>query len=322
MNGRMRSWFRAETLVAAVVAIVAAVIALTQGTRNRPAVVNDGSIEEPASHHPIAGGEFEASGVAHVPGSDALLILDDDTTREIYLVEIAADGTQKGDAMPVTLGADVTDMEGITSDGTWFYVVGSQSKPVGFDGDGLVRFKFDAVTRQVEGMERIRELKTWLAENVAELHGTGSQIGDHVLNIEAIAWDARGGRLLLGLRAPVPDGQALVIPIRLVDPAAPLSRENIATDGPALRIDLGGAGIRSLEYDSALDTFRLVTGASLNEETEDFRLVEWSGRSGDPVRDVALYSRTVKPEGITRAEIHGRSTNVLVFDVGSFSLVD
>ena len=284
---------------------------------SNPAIAGDS-----VRHRPIAGGEFEISGVAHVPGSNQVLVLDDDTTGEIFLVEVAQDSTQLGDAVPVPLGTDVTDMEGITFDGTYFYVVGSQSKPTGFDGIGLIRFRFDPVTRRVSDLETIGNLKEWLADNVAELRGTARQIGDHVLNIEALAWDPVGSRLLLGLRAPVVDGQALVVPVRLIDSAGPFTRDNLRADGPAVRVDLGGDGIRSLEYDPAAKAFRLITGATLNEETRDFRLVEWSGRDGTPVRDIALYSRKLKPEGIANAELHGNRTKVLVFDIGTFTLVD
>ena len=282
-----------------------------------PAIAGDS-----VRHRPIAGGEFEISGVAHVPGSNQVLVLDDDTTGEIFLVEVAQDSTQLGNAVPVPLGTDVTDMEGITFDGTYFYVVGSQSKPTGFDGIGLIRFRFDPATRRVSNLETIGNLKEWLADNVAELHGTARQIGDHVLNIEALAWDPVGSRLLLGLRAPVVDGQALVVPVKLIDAAGPFTRDNLRADGPAVRVDLGGDGIRSLEYDPAAKAYRLITGATLNEETRDFRLVEWSGRDGTPVRDIALYSRKLKPEGIANAELHGNRTKVLVFDIGTFTLVD
>lgn len=233
------AWRRtAETLIAAVATIVAALIALALVNRKpqpsgRPLTVGD-----TVHHRPIAGGDFELSGVAHVPNSNQILVLDDDTPGEIFLVEVGADTTQTGDAIPIALGADVTDMEGITFDGTSYYVVGSQSKPTGFEGVGLVRFRYDPVTRRISNAETIAGLKAWLADNVAELQGTAREIGDHVLNIEALAWDPIGQRLLLGLRAPVVDGHALVVPIKLVDPALPFSRDNIRADGPSIRVDL------------------------------------------------------------------------------------
>ena len=121
----------------------------------------------------IAGGTFESSGVAYVPGSRGVLFVDDGRRQQVFWMELAADGAQQGPAVGVSLNADIMDLEGITSNRTHFYVVGSQSKATGVDGDGLVRFRFNAATRQVEGLERVQGLKAWLAANVEELKGAG-----------------------------------------------------------------------------------------------------------------------------------------------------
>jgi hypothetical protein len=271
----------------------------------------------------IAGGIFEASGVAHVPGTAGVLFVDDGRNREIFWMELAAGGRQQVPAVRVPLGADVTDLEGITSDGTRFYVVGSQSKKTGFEGDGLVRFRFDPQTRRTSAVERIQGLKAWLSEHVLELKGTARVVGDEALNIEGLAWDARAGRLLLGLRAPVVDGQALVIPLKLQDPSGPFSIANLRVDGQTIRLSLEGAGIRGLEFDPDARAFHVITGAGLNDEDRDFRIVEWKGDAAPvalPV--VASYPRTLKPEGITRATIDGRPVSLIVFDVGRFTLLD
>ncbi len=315
-------WSRTETVIAGIAAIVTALVAYAVMDRKPNSSGRPLTVRDAVQYRPIGGGEFEISGVAHVPNSNQILVLDDDTTSEIFLIEIGPDTTQTGNAVPITLGTDVTDMEGITFDGTNYYVVGSQSKLTGFEGVGLVRFRYDPLTRQISNLETIAGLKAWLADNVRQLQGTANEIGDHVLNIEALAWDPVGKRLLLGLRAPVVDGHALVVPIRLVDPSGPFSRNNIRADGPAMRVNLGGAGIRSLEYDPALNGYRLITGASLNEETRDFRIVEWNGRDRAPVRDIALYSKKLKPEGIANAELYGKRTKVIVFDIGTFLLSD
>lgn len=271
---------------------------------------------------PIAGGRFEASGVAHVPGTAGVLFVDDGRTREILWMELDAAGRQRAAAVPVPLGADVTDLEGITSDGTWFYVVGSQSKKTGYDGDGIVRFRFDPQTRRVSGVERIRGLKAWLAEHVAELTGTARIVGDQALNIEGLAWDPARSRLLLGLRAPVVDGQALVVPLVLRDPSGPFAAANLRVDGRALRLPLGGAGIRSIEYDAGAGAFRVIAGAALDEKSRDFRIVEWKGGDAPgPLRTLATFPASLKPEGITGAAVGGRQVSVLVFDVGRYALL-
>ena len=76
----------------------------------------------------IKGGKFEASGLASVPGSQGVLFVDDGQGKQVYWMELAADGTQVGAALPVPLGADVTDPEAITASATHYFVVGSQSK--------------------------------------------------------------------------------------------------------------------------------------------------------------------------------------------------
>ena len=270
----------------------------------------------------INGGAFEASGVVHVPSTPGVLFVDDSRTREVFWMELNGDGSQKSAAVPIPLDADVTDLEGITHDGASYFVVGSQSKATGFDGDGLVRFRFNASTKRVEHVERIKGLKAWLAASVTELEGTASRIGDTVLNIEGLAWDPKRERLLLGLRAPLVDGQALIVPLRFKDQSAPFRVENLAIDaGGAIRLPLNGAGIRSIEYDETSSAFRIITGAGLNKKDKEFRIVEWTG-TGSAVREVTRYPSRLKPEGITRATIDGRARTIIVFDTGRFTTLE
>ena len=271
----------------------------------------------------IAGGTFEASGVVHVPGTAGVLFVDDGRTREIFWMEVGANGAQPSPAVAIPLAADITDLEGITSDGSSFYVVGSQSKKNGYQGDGLVRFKFNPQTRRTEAVERIQGLKAWMAAHVPELKGAAQKSGDEVLNIEGLAWDPRGERLLLGLRAPVVNGHALIIPVKLQDPRGAFSAANLRLDGPAIHLPLGGAGVRSLEYDGMTSTFRIITGAGLNNENRDFRILEWKGdASPGSLPVIATYNRDLKPEGITRGTFNGRQVSLVVFDTGRFVLLD
>lgn len=66
-----------------------------------------------------------------------------------------------------------------------------------------------------EAVETVDGLKKFLADNVVELRGlANTSYKDGGINVEGIAWDAKGGRLLLGLRSPVVDGHALVVPLK------------------------------------------------------------------------------------------------------------
>jgi hypothetical protein len=280
-------------------------------------------VGQPAAHRKIAGGTFEASGVVSVPGTGGALFVDDGRTKQIFWIELTADGAQKGAAVEVPLpGVDVVDLEGITTDGNYFYAVGSQSKNVGFDGDGLIRFTFDPATKQAGRVESVRALKRFLATHVAELRGTEHRTGDEVLNIEGLAWDPRDDRLLLALRAPVAGADSLIIPLKLRDPKGPFATDNLLVDGKgAIKLPLGGAGLRSLEFDAVSGNFLLFTGAALNDENTDFRLLEWAGSAGPAPREIARYSRKLKPEGITRVQLDGREAMLVVFDVGSYEVI-
>lgn len=281
-------------------------------------------VGQPSGPRRIAGGTFEASGVIGVPGTNGALFVDDGETTRIFWMELGADGTQKGTAVEVPLPAiDIVDLEGITTDGKHFYAVGSQSKKVGFDGDGLIRFTFDGATKKVGRVESIRALKRFLSRNVAELEGVEQRMGDKALNIEALAWDPKQNRLLLGLRAPVAGADALIIPIQLRDPNGPFTSENLVVDSKgAIKLPLGGAGLRSLEFDNVSGNFLLFAGAALNEENAEFRLLEWDGGASSPApREVSRYSRKLKPEGITRMRLDGKDAMLVVFDVGSYEVI-
>lgn len=269
----------------------------------------------------IAGGNFQASAVAGVPNSNQYLFVDDDSPGKVYVLEIDPDGRQTGHAVPIPVPASVTDPEGMTWDGRHFYIVGSQSKATGFEGDGLIRFMYDPDRRLISGVERIVALKQWLADRVPELYGTGNLIGDHVLNIEGMAWDWARHRLLLGLRAPVIGDSALIVPVQLADTSGPFSNDNLRLAGTTIRIPLGGAGIRSIEFDRSAQTYYVITGASLNEETLDFHVIRWTGESAAPT-PVVTYDKSLKPEGVVTARVANRPVRVLVFDTGRMAVVE
>jgi hypothetical protein len=175
-------------------------------------------------------------------------------------------------------GVDVVDLEGITTDGRYFYAVGSQSKRTGLDGDGLVRFTFDPATRQIGKVESVR--------------------------------------------APVSGHDALVVPLTLRDANGPFTAANLVVEEKrAMRVPTGGDGLRSIEFDAARDRFVVITGAVLDAETADFRMLEWDGRDGAVPDQVRIYSRKLKPEGVTRARVAELDATVVVFDVGSYEVI-
>ena len=312
---------RAGLLYASVFAVILVVL----GAVIHGSLTVNGIHQSSASTTAFAGGTFEASGVVHVPGSNAVLFVDDDHTDEIFFMRLGDDRKQAGPITAVKLSADIVDLEGITNDGAYFYVVGSQSKPTGSDREGLARFKFDAKEQRAVDTQSISGLKSFLADNVDELRGMhNTDYEDGGINVEGVAWDPRRKRLLLGLRSPVVDGQALVVPLKLRDPKGTFSRDNIEVEGrKAIRLPLNRAGIRSIEYDEVGRTFRLITGAGPNSEKMDFKLWEWSGNGEPPtLRETESFDRRLKPEGITRVTSGDRSFVFIVFDTSGYIAKD
>ena len=301
--------------LAAIILLTVAVIATPAGAPH---------VALPAPMTAFTGGTFEASGVAHVPGSDAVLFVDDGRPNEIFWMQLGEDRKQTGAIKTIDIATSIIDLEGITSDGEYFYVVGSQSKPKGADLAGLARFKFDAANQRATGTEAAAGLKKFLADNVAELRGLeNTKYKDGGINVEGIAWDPQNKRLLLGLRSPVVEGHALVVPLKLRDPKAAFSFNNLEVEGSkAIRLSLGGAGIRSIEYDESRKAFYLIAGAGPNSEKMDFKTWEWSGNATSALRELETFDRSLKPEGITRFSNGSREFTFIVFDTSGYAATD
>jgi hypothetical protein len=269
------------------------------------------------------GGVFEASGVVSVPGTDGVLIVDDGRADEVLWMRIDQDGNQVGAIKPVKLGVSVIDKEGITFDGAWFYVVGSQSILKEEEPHALVRFTFDPETLRVSNVESAGGLYKFLTREVAELNAYAGMKGKReAFNIEGLAWDPVQERLLLGFRDPLISGAALVVALRLQDPNAPLSLENLTLAEPyAYRLALGGLAIRSIEYDGGVNLFQIIAGApeAVKSKTE-FKLWEWDG--GQYLAEKATLDYSAKPEGVTRISRDGHSFLFFVCDLNRYFKLD
>lgn len=110
-------------------------------------------------------------------------------------------------------------------------------------------------------------------------------------NIEGLAASADGS-LLIGLRNPVPQGRALLIP--LLNPGELVAGRGPARFGAAVPLDLGGRGVRDIER---VGTGYLIV-AGPPADAGSFALYGWSGKAGDAVVPVALDLGTLRPEAL------------------------
>jgi hypothetical protein len=274
---------------------------------------------------PFVGGEFDASGVAGVAGTDGVLFVDNKREGQVLWMSLDQNGRQVGEIKAIELGVAVEDIESITTDGTFFYVASSLSKRKAIDSEGLVRFRFDARSQSIQAVEAISGLKKFLVENVAELREVGDKKDKKGgLNIEGLAWDPRQGRLLLGLRSPIIDGDALLVPLRLRDPRGAFIKDNLEVEGSgAIRLPLGGGGIRDIQYDGRANLFRIISGAAEDQDQTDFSLWEWNGNEQQPaLRETNRFDESLKPEGVARVTAGGRDFIIIVFDSSGYRVMD
>ena len=259
---------------------------------------------------PIAGGTFEASGAVFV--DEGVLFVDDGRPQELFWMALDAEGRQVGATETIPLTVAIPDMEGITTDGQHIYVVGSQSKKDSQRGAGLARFTFNAKTKRVSDVQSIADLKGLVFDALPDVQRAAGRKADG-FNIEGLAWDPTGKRLLMGLRSPAPNGQALVIPLHHAGGVFDRQRLTIARDD-VITLPLGG-GIRSIEFDEVAKGFRIISGTN-----SEFAFWHWNG-TATPRRETVVAQaadRALKPEGITRVGAGSASYTLVVFDTSRY----
>ncbi len=273
----------------------------------------------------LPGRAIEASGVAHVPGTDLVLMVDDGQPGVVLAMKLDADGEPVGTPKAIPLGVTIKNPEAITSDGAHFYVVGSLSDAAWGGDNAIVRFAFDAQTQTLRGQaEIIQDFRGLLLSKVPELKSQGEipsiQGG---LNVEGLAWDKLRDRLIVGLRSLV-GAQAVLVPLRLKDPRGAFNADNLLVENPrVIFLSLGGQGVRDITYDAHLKSLLIISGAPEGVEKAEFKLWEWDGESvSAKVREEAALSSKYKPEGITATVINGRPFLFLVGDASSYLKLD
>ena len=114
------------------------------------------------------------------------------------------------------------------------------------------------------------------------------------LNVEAMAATPEG-TLLIGFRNPVAEGKALIVP--LLNPAAVIQGEARAQLGAPIQLNLGGNGLRSMEFDPTSGSYLLIAGPI--DEGGTLSVYRWSGRDGEAPRAVnGLAFDNFQPEAL------------------------
>ncbi|MEK6300485.1 MAG: DUF3616 domain-containing protein [Acidobacteriota bacterium] len=286
-------------------------------------------IASPGAGIAFDGGVFEASGVVQVPGSDGIYFIDDSRPGEVLWMALDDSGRQSGPIKPIELGTSVADPEGFAYGGSFFYVVGSQSHVEPAERNALVRFALDPINKTLLGQADVMSsLRDYLVENVPELKAVADLKGNAGgVDVEGIAYDPVSDRLMLGLRSPLANGKALIVPIKLRDPRGSFTTDNVLPPGAAIQVQLGGLGIRDIEFDARSNMYFIIAGATSHGETPTFSLFEWNGgtdqsNADSTPREVTKLDGKMKPEGVTHVKMAGKDFIFVVGDGSSYMKID
>ncbi len=183
------------------------------------------------------------------------------------------------------------DLEGVTRLGDVVYWIGSHARNKGgekrSDRQTLFGTRISTaggtITVTPEG-KPYKKLLDRFIEPLLESRGftdaasKAPESGD-ALNIEGLA--ASGTSLLIGFRNPLPQGKALVA--ELTNPTALLANGSAKPQlGKVFELDLGGLGIRSLEWISEDLGFLIVAGPAITEG--EFVVYRWRDTTQSPIR--------------------------------------
>jgi hypothetical protein len=178
-------------------------------------------------------------------------------------------------------------------------------------------------TLSAENMPGFRD---WLISAYPQLSASAqTKPDDGGLNIEGFTWDKRHHAFLFGVRTPVPDGKPMVLPVKVKDLAGAWTTGNLEAQPPiqlSVEADLDEQGIRGLSNGQDRDAFLVITGKSISDSKAPFALYEWSGNADGAMRRFNVrFAKKMKPEGIARGTIGGKSALVIVDDSGGYQVV-
>lgn len=200
-------------------------------------------------------------------------------------------------------GKDEADLEAATRIGQRIYWIGSLSR----DGKGRPAPQRDRLfatdidgngsppTLRPVGTRPVRLLDALVASDA----GRRWQLADAArkapeaeggLNVEGLTHTA-DGTLLIGLRNPLREGKALVVPLRN---AAQTIDGQVPVFGDALVLDLGGRGVRAMTR--VADGYLVVGGPPADDGS--FALFHWRGANDTPQRLAQPALGSLRPEAL------------------------
>lgn len=267
-----------------------------------------------------------------------LLLVQDEASDPFVLARLASQGKKMNFQRPTLSNQNrpawflgraekprgLEDLEGLAKgvDG-YLYAITSHSRTVSGkrrkSRERIVRLRIEGgqiLEYQVFGKLRKAILATYpeLETAIRSDHPKGRK----GFNIEGLSFDRDGRRLFIGLRAPIQNGDSLIL---VLENPVSVFRDGVKPvfESEPLRLDLDKGGIRAISYIPRLEGYLLVTQRGKKKGVSDrpFRIWLWSGHRKDPAQSFQLPGVDLrKTEGIAQIRRDGQDFLLLVSDDG------
>jgi hypothetical protein len=171
----------------------------------------------------------------------------------------------------------VEDLEAITSSGNIVYTITSHSLNKSHkrkvSREKLISFVYD--DGKMKDFRIYDTLKDDLYKNYIDFF-QNSIFSIKDISIEGLCMDANNSSLLIGFKAPVIEGNAIVIEIK--NPQEVMFAKEKPKFSKPITLNLNGLGIRDITYDAQRDGYWIIAGGS-NERNFNFQLWFWDGKN-------------------------------------------
>jgi hypothetical protein len=251
-------------------------------------------------------GMCDASGAVAVSSNLFIVASDEDNNLRLYRSDQAGAPIKKFDFdafLDLSRKSPEADLEGAAKIGSRAYWIGSHGR----NSDGKNRpnrCRFFATDIQVTNGEVTlsavgQPCKTLLRDLISDPKFDQFQFAEAArrapkeagaLNIEGLSATPEG-HLLIGFRNPIPQGQALLIP--LLNPDEVITGKPARFD-PAIQLDLGDLGVRDIAFHDG--TYFIVAGSYHSGGKSQF--YRWAGPGAKPERLAVNHFADYNPEAI------------------------
>ena len=267
---------------------------------------------------------YEPSGVQQL-ADGRLLVVEDESHQPLAVLSLQSDGrlseqilhseTLSGLISPNRALGTMEDLEAVAVDGqNRIYVITSHSRKK----NGKRTEKREQLIRFVLDGDKVSDIKVLhgLRKKISEKHESLEQAfsirdvkDDGGFNIEGLSFDRTKQKLLIGLRSPLKDGNAIVVVVE--NPLAVFDHNEVPRIADTLiELDLGEGGVRSLCYDQHLGGYLILS----RKPGKTFKLWLWSGDTHDsPQRlHVPDVKKLRQAEGVTPVRLENGLTGILI----------